>query len=475
MNLYKFTSKSNSNKEDFSFLNCGLRKTEILCISVVLIFSLLLQLTPVLASNLGDILLIGMACVSWMTPVSGFAYISASQALPIPETSVLNPAQVGFFTWIFLVPFRYKRYSFKGGAALLWFFPLLIWFWTVSGQFVFDPQGEYVKALFYGLIGIQLANESRGEHLKSLMGLCLGCMTVSFAYWAYQFGLPVELSEFGGERLGFARLGGVRADSVMIWPPLLMGCFGFLGLALTKILTVNDGKVRMRFCVASFLVLSATVPVIISTMTNAALIGFVLMSVFLFMIYFQPRFYKVNRFKRKSIFLSFIALFFIVFFMISLNLFDISSRITALYEFYEIQSYDLGVAASRTGVWEQAIELIIQYPLIGVLGNDSLGQVSAIGSADMLGNFLAHNVFLDYGWQAGFPGLGFVAMAFFAPVFFLRRKSMVLPFVGFICFYFACFIFWMALPFQFYKTFWAFWALFYISLNRYQKMNNVIN
>lgn len=75
--------------------------------------------------------------------------------------------------------------------------------------------------------------------MKCLLGMCLGTLMATTAFWAYQLGFGVDLSTWGGERSGFARLGGVRADAVMIWPPLLMGCFGTLDLTLSTMVSAR--------------------------------------------------------------------------------------------------------------------------------------------------------------------------------------------------------------------------------------------
>jgi len=450
------------------FFRCQFRKSESSCLGIVLISSILLQLDPVLHSGFGKIILIGMAAISWLTPFSGFAYIAAAQALPIPADSLMNPAQVGFYTWLLIVPLRYKRYSLKGWKVILVFLPWLLWFWLITGQTVFDPLGEYAKAIYYGIIGVQLANEAKGEYLKCLMGLCLGCLTVSFGYWASQLGLPVSLSEFGGVREGFIRLGGVRADSVMIWPPLLMGYFGFLGVVFTVVALSMRNLIPKKLLYAVLIIVFISVPCLIATMTNGAVAGFCIMTVFLLFIYFNPRYGRYISGQNKSILRkTFVISLFIIGIMVSMNMFDVSSRIFAITDFYKIQSSDLGVAASRTDVWEQAVQLMFRYPLHGVLGSGYGAYIPNIGGADNSAQFLAHNVFLDYGWQVGFPGLILLALAFLTPVYLLIKNKNWFPFTGFLCFYFACFIFWMVLSFQFYKTFWAFWTLFCVAIYRF--------
>jgi O-antigen ligase len=456
------------------FFRYSYREVEIYCLFLVLGCSILLQIDPILHSGFADIILICTAAISWITPVSGFAYIAAAQVLPIPPDSLLNPAQVGFLTWLIITPIRYKRFSLKGWQVILAFLPWLLWFWVISGENIFDPTGEYFKAIQYGIIGVQLANEARGEYSKCLMGLCLGCLAVSFGYWARQAGLPVSLSEYGGFRGDFVRLGGVRADSVMVWPPLLMGCFGFLGIVLSIIVVLGRRNLPKFFYFASFCVVFLTVPCLVATMTNGAVVGFIIMNIFLISLYLNPRNYRsISKRNKRIIRNLFLLSGAVICVFIFFNVFGISDRIIALFDFYRGQSQELGAIGSRTDVWEQAIQLIQEYPFLGVYGNDVLDQVRTVGAIQGT-SFLAHNVFLDYGWQVGVPGILLLVAALILPLVYIIKLKAWLPFAGFLCFYLACIIFWMTLSFQFYKTVWSFWVLFCLAVIRWSQQRGRI-
>jgi hypothetical protein len=461
INKAQFDSSGSVNP---AFLRCNLNNLEICCLFIVIFASIVLQIDPVLNSAFADIILIGAAAISWLTPVSGFAYIAAAQILPIPPESLINPAEIGFYTWLIVTPLRYRRFAVQGWPILLAFLPWLLWFSAISGQNVFAPDGEYAKALYYGVIGIQLANEAKGEYLKCLMGLCLGCLTVSFGYWASQVGLPVSLSKYGGIRGKYIRLGGVRADSVMVWPPLLMGCFGFLGIVLANTVFISNKKAISKvFYLSALVIVFITIPCLIATMTHGAVSGFVLTNLFLLAMYFNPDTSRyISTINKRHIRNLFVLSFAVILVFFLFNVFGISGRILTLLDYYLLQSKEMGVAASRTDVWRQALQLILDYPTVGVFGNDATYRIQNLGAIKGA-DFLAHNVFLDYGWQVGLPGLIFLAAAFFLPIVYIWKSKRWLPFAGFLCFYFACFIFWMTLSFQFYKTVWAFWALFCVA------------
>jgi hypothetical protein len=139
---------------------------------------------------------------------------------------------------------------------------------------------EYFKAITYSVIACQLVNEAKGRHLKCLLGMGLGCLMVTTAFWAYQLGLGVDLSTWGGERSGYARLGGVRADAVMIWPPLLMGCFGVLGLTLSAMASGRFPEQIQRLKMLTVCAFFVSVPPLVATMTHGAYAGFALMTAF---------------------------------------------------------------------------------------------------------------------------------------------------------------------------------------------------
>ena len=457
---------------NFTFFECSLDAIEWTCLLVVMVSSILLQISPILHSGAATILLVATALISWMTPVSGFAYIAAAQILPFPPDSLINPAQIGFYTWVLVAPLRYRPFDLKYWHVLLAFLPWFAWFTALSGQNTVTPSGEYAKVVYYGIIGVQLANAAKGHYTKCLMGLCIGCLAVSFGYWAQHLGLPVALSKYGGSRAGFFRLGGVRADSVMVWPPLLMGCFGLLGSILAYLMGSPHRNFPPRYLFVGALgIMFITVPCLMATMTNGAFGGFFLMSIFLLVMYFIPENNKLlsaaNRNRFGKLFLLIVVL---IVMMYLLNLFRIADRVAALFDFYSSQSKELGVAASRTGVWEQSISLMLKYPFTGLIGNDAMRIRFRSINGDVESGYLAHNVFLDNAVQTGIPSMLMLAGAFFMPLLeFSKRKIPIVYFSGFFCFYFACFIFWMTLSFPFYKTFWSFWVLLYIAILNWDK------
>ena len=439
------------------FWDCSLSRLERWILPICLVLTMALQVKQILHSALAIPMIGLMATLCWTTPTTGFFYIACAQFLPFPEGVALNPAQIGVVTWIAVSLLRYRRISLAGLSRLWPVVPWLAWFWLITGEAIYEPNSEYVKALLYSVIACHQVNVSGGRHLKCLLGLCLGCLMVTTAFWALQLGFGVDLSTWGGERSGFARLGGVRADAVMIWPPLLMGCFGTLGITLSAMASNRlPGQVsRLKWLtIAAFFI---SIPPLVATMTHGAYAGFALMTLFVVLAYMDLQRRKLLRSRSASIMpvvATLVGVFAIVY---ATDLFQTRSRITALYDYYQHTAESSGAAASRSDVWEYAVRTIIQHPLLGVDFNKEPEDIPPEYAP--FGGYLSHNVFLDYGRHTGVPGLLLAAFFFLYPFFRLWRRRDNWRFHGFFLFHIALLIFWLSLSFQFYKTFWGFWML----------------
>lgn len=439
------------------FWDCSFTRLERWALPFGMLVTMLLQIKPVLHSALALPLIILMSSLCWLTPITGFFYIACAQLLPFPETAALNPAQVGVVTWILVTFIRYRKMDLAG-LGLLWpVLPWLVWHWLVTGEPIYDLNSEYFKAITYSIIACQQVNLSKGSYLKCLLGLSIGALMATTAFWAFQLGLPVDLSTWGGEREGYARLGGVRADAVMIWPPLLMGCFGILGITLSAMASGRFPKQIHRLKLATVAAFFISIPPLIATMTHGAYAGFAIMVIFVVIVYMRLK--RMGLVQKGStsltpIILSLVAAFVLVY---ATNAFKTRERMDALYHYFQYSVGEYGVAASRTDVWEYAFKTIGQHPLVGVKFNDDVEDIPLEYAA--YGGYLSHNVFLDYGRWTGLPGLLFVSFFFFYPLLRLWRRSDSWRFIGYYLFHFALLVFWMSLSFQFYKTFWGYWML----------------
>lgn len=439
------------------FWDCSLLRLERWILPFCIVSTMALQIQPILHSGIALPLIIIMSALCWLTPVTGFFYIACAQFLPFPEGAAYNPAQIGVATWIVVTFVKYRKMDLRGFGQLWPVVPWLLWYWLVTGENIWHFNSEYFKALTYSVIACQQVNAARGNYLKCLLGMCLGTLMATTAFWAYQLGLPVDLSTWGGEREGYARLGGVRADAVMIWPPLLMGCFGTMGVALSAMVSGRFPKQIHWLKILTVAAFFISVPPLVATMTHGAYAGFALMSIFVALVYMRMKRLRLIR-KQGSGLMPIVVTLVSVFVLIYLtNAFKTRERIDALYHYFQYSVEEYGGAASRTDVWEYSLKTIIKHPLVGIRFNDDPEDIPA--EYFEFGGYLSHNVFLDYGRWTGIPGISAVIFFFLYPLLRLWRRSDNWRFMGFFLFHFALLIFWMSLSFQFYKTFWGFWML----------------
>ena len=419
-----------------------------------------LHLTPVLQSSLAVPLTMVMAFLCYLSPLSAFFFLGCNQFLPYADGTMFNPAQIGSAVWLPAVLVRYHKVDLKGFKHFAWMVPWLGWTALMTGQNILAYDSDYVKAFAYSVIGLQMANEAKGRYLLCVLGLSCGALMVGFAYWAQNLGLPVQVSDWGGEREGFKRLGSVRADAVMVWPALLMGFAGILGIA-GSFGTSFAKRMPPRWLVPAVLAAGfVTLPALAATMTHGAFAGLGIVVVVFVAAMYSP----LSKGVGNSVFRARMNALMILLAagaagMYVGDAFGMRSRTEALSNHFEHQSGELGSMASRTDVWNVAIDTIMRYPLTGVVFAGGREKIIT-GYED---GYLAHNVFLDYGRVSGIPGLLFSVVFLCIPAWRIWKHPNRMQFTAFFMVFVAVFTFWMVLSFQFYKTVWSFWALMMVA------------
>ena len=480
MNPRKLKGQPTAPEPDSAFWNCRLSRWESLLLLVALGVSVVVHLTPVLQSGRAKPLLIGLASVCFLSPTSGFFFIGASAALPsqTPEAYTLGremstaretlPAEMtdvstkyGFVVWVVVTAVWYRRFSLRGLAALWPLAPFLLWLMLIGGvSSVMDE--EYWKAVLFSIMACQLANESKGQYLKCLLGLCLGTLVVMVGFWGQRLGLPIDLSTWGGDRGGMARIGSVRADAVMVWPAILIGVGGLAGLGLL----VSSKRNRLRppgWLLPLVVVLSvAAVPPLVATLTQSGYAGAGLLSLVVLLASFSMAVqggFKQGAMERVVV----VALLVVGLLggLWAMNAFDLRARVEAMSSYREDTTETMGVATTRTSVWTESLAIMLKYPLFGLAG---ASQTSGISDAP---SQLSHNVFLDYGRGYGIPCMLLLAGFFFWPVARLWAARQWIDFLPFLLVHFSLLIFWSCLSFIFYKVFWAFWMLMTLAVERH--------
>jgi O-Antigen ligase len=427
------------------------------CFASILI--LMIHLEPILHSRFALPLTVLLATMCYLSPVTGFLFIACSQYLPFPEEASLNPSQIGFLVWLPVVLFRYSRVRLTGLWRLWPVLPCLTWYMLTAGEKLLLPENNYFKSLCYAVIACQLTNEARGQYLKCLFGLCLGAVLIMSAYWAYQAGLPIELNDWGNSREGIARTGGTRADSVMVWPALLIGIAGLIGLQLTLGLSRSPRRSPLWLTWLTAIVCIGTLPVLVSTMTYGAVLGFFLLSVGIVAVFM--RFLWAGWLARRLIHQS-VTLVVAVVVLASVgyteDVFGLRSKVKALQEHYKEEASEKGTFGSRSDVWTYSIRTILKYPVFGVVKSHEPEDIAPEYSDNPEG-YVSHNVFLDCGRYCGIPGIILLAFFFFYPASKMALSDQWACYIPFLLAHLAMFIFWMSLSYVHYKTFWAFWIL----------------
>jgi O-antigen ligase len=440
------------------FWNCRLTLRETVLLFAVTLIAAAMHLAPVLHSSLGVALIYALPGVSYLSPLTSFFFFACSQFVPFPAGSPHNPAQAGVLVWLPVVLLNYHRINLRGWWQMWPVLPWLVWLAILTGQKIYLPGSDYVKALTYALMACQMVNESRGQYLKCLLGLCFGALLVMTAYWASELGLPVEVNDWGGDREGFARLGSVRADAVMVWPALLIGLSGLFGTQIA-FASRNSPINSPRWLTWGTLALTvASLPPLVSTMSHGAFAGFALVILAVVWAlwlagkggaFSNPRFRLLLRGIAGGIAVA-VLLF-------ALDAFQLRTKVVSLGTYYQSTASSTGAAASRTGVWHDSINTILKYPLLGIAITGDQEEITSEYAEQ--GSYLSHNIFLDIGRALGIPGMLFLAFFFFYPALSMLRSRNYIRYLPFLLVHFALLIFWMSLSFTFYKTFWVFWML----------------
>lgn len=95
----------------------------------------------------------------------------------------------------------------------------------------------------------------------------------------------------------------------------------------------------------------------------------------------------------------------IIILMYALNLFQTRSRIDALFDYYQRASSAHSSHFSRSDVWEYSLKTIATHPVLGRRFNNDVEDIPP--EYAYYGDYLSHNVFLDYGRATGIPGMLF--------------------------------------------------------------------
>ena len=439
----------------------------------------MLHLEPVLNSGAAKPLLIVLGLICMLRPVTGFFFVGASSILPTAsgemyaQVVLMNEegenvagmidsgTQFAFLSWLAAFVLVYRKFEMKDWALLLPMVPWLGWMTLTKGvDFLMDP--ELIKCLAFSVMGLQLARASNGRYLKCLLGLGIGLLMVSTGFWANVAGLPVQLMNWGGERGGFERIGGVVADAVMLWPPILMGVGALIGVAAFVQSRGRPGPTKWTKVLAfgSFFI---SLPPLITAMTNSAILGMAtILGAYGVSSFGFGRNVRLKNASSAGPMVLFVGIGAIAAIVIATDAFESRRKLEALWENYEEQSREFGATASRSEVWDCSMDTISRYPLFGYIFSGGVEKIPDQYRAK--GYYLSHNVFLDFGRTGGIPAMVFLAYFFFMPMIVALKTGRAFQFLPLMLAMLAQLIFFTSLSFWTYKPFWALWMLFMVAV-----------
>jgi hypothetical protein len=368
--------------------------------------------------------------------------------------------QFAFLSWLVAFVLVYRKFNMEN-LVLMW--PVLPWmFWmTLTNGVGFLMNPDLLKSLAFSIMAAQLAGASGGQFVKCLLGLGLGLLVVSVGFWANEAGLPVQLMNWGGERGGFERIGGVVVDSVMLWPAILTGLGALIGVAAFAQSRGKPVQSRWTKIIAFGGFFISLVPMI-SAMTNSAILGLgVILAAYGASAFGFGRRGSGQQASRNSPVLLLVGLVGVAAVVVVTDAFNSQQKLEGLWLAYEEQSEEMGAIASRNEVWECSIDTISRYPLFGHVFSGGVEKLPA--QYVSRGYYLSHNVFLDFGRKGGIPGMLMFGYFLFYPVILALRTGRAFYFRGFLLTMLAQLLFFLSLSFWTYKPFWAFWMLFMVA------------
>ena len=404
-----------------SYWDCRFTAAEKIIFGVAIALAMALHLSPVLDSGFAKPLIVILGVLCFMKPVTGFFFMGASTILPTANADAYDlarlmieagdtsggkidsGAQYAFFAWVIAVLVFYRRLRLNGIEKMWPLLVLIIWLTLTNGiSTLYDS--ELLKAVMFSLMACQLANEARGNYLKCLYGLAFGCLVVIMAYWGNAVGLPVKLSDWGAERGGLARLGGIQADSVMMWPPILVATGILLGIAAgfgSKSYRGDPPKWSVGIAISLFL---ASIPPLFATMTTSAYLGMgIIVTVFLLGLFVSASSNQAKAGMMSIMVAMVVAIGVGGTILLATDTFGVHTRLESILLHHNNASQDGRNLESRSEVWDASLDTIRNYPLMGVNFNHGKEKIPAEYASR--GFFLSHNVFLDYGRSAGIPAM----------------------------------------------------------------------
>jgi len=450
----------------WSLLGGGLPRASGLVAVVCYGVFFLLMLHPVANSALAVPLSAAVALASCKDAFTWLLFVSASQVVPDPPGLPLTLGQTGVAAWFLTLPLRRSiagRHSLKP-AHYYWRHIAFLVCWillcdliargTVRPEFLVGPIVGYICYLYV------IRDLSTIAPRAMLFGLLWGMSLPVIAYWGLATGVPVKVQQatargVAGDR--FVRVGGSRGDLNSAALNMAICSLGFLALARSGgARRRRPGASRKLWTIIVFVLLAASVPALMASVSRGALYTFVVgLGVLIGWECFRS---EVTRARLVVAGVVALALFTVagtdwVPQALSRGIEHVSER-----NLLASQRTDAPpIIAGRIPQWQPYLWALVRYPLTGVPKGRAweFGVYGSIVVGRDKVPRVAHNTFLEFGAAGGLPAMALFALVMLSPAIKLRAtfgKQASFPFV----YVLACInVGFMALSVYTWKPLWA--------------------
>lgn len=432
---------------------------------------------------IGSLLTVMLMVIGFSHPLSALFVMGASQIVPEPAQWPITLAQLCIPVFVLSgmvadLAWRrgWRRYRWPRiqvpKELIKYLVPLILWLSisaAIHGDYV--TLFEVIKGGLFAVIGWNLIRRINSQRDQILIAICIGGIVALSGYWGDIVGVaPTGIMRPVSVR-GFERIGAGRGDTNNVGPSLSLALVCLIGLTLLPHHSTLDQKTRRRLVYVLVLLLSLGVPALAATMSRGGIaqsITALSLSLAALLMVGLWQHWAVA----KSIMTVVLVGVTVGLVLWSSGLWEgeVLPRATALWEFQVRDAQSRGtsewdLASGRRIVWKASWRMITDSPLVGMSGTE--GWIRYGPAASNCG----HNVLLDAGRSAGFPGMLLLLILILSPFLKIvqtRRVSDTLPTIlAYVCILFAM----MQLSIIGDKRFWLLWAFLLYQLCYPQEMD----
>lgn len=406
-----------------------LSSVELLLCTVILLGGVALHF-PAIYFRLGLPIEAILSLVSYLSPISGMFWLSASQVIPDPPVGPIHSSQWaigGFLLWQ-LVPHRPNIWQC---SRPILFAITLFFVWSVAMNFIHGGGASFPLLLIYALLtacaAATLVGQSKGRIGLCLLAFIVGQILAASVFWIIKLhlGAPVQAFDillYGDSTLEGARIGTARGNANMLGPSMALVISGMIGLWLACVEQPKTVKWSGRLiailgtaCALGPLIGSGSRGAIIAVCCSFALVLAIL-------------FTSKSKLWIQGAGIGCIAILILA---AAWSRLDLKAYWEEMQHRQQEESLAIGqksnLIAGRELEWRAAIGGILDSPLVGG------GEVNRLSFLDNPEMWASHSTYLDAGLVAGIPGMILFCVFTLKPVASLwrrRREPLILFLLG---------------------------------------------